>query len=71
MQMPWELTLIVVAMLLSMQGCANSPAPIASSCVWLRPIIVDSGYETRLTENEKVQILALDRNIKATCGVKP
>ena len=65
--------LLVTAMLLSTVGCETSkrqaPVPVTdSACVWLKPIIVSPGYETRLTRSEKQQILALDQKIKALCG---
>ena len=38
------------------------------ACVWIKTIVLDDGYETRLTRAEKEQILAHDLNVERNCG---
>lgn len=65
------LALLLTGLALWMTGCASSPAPRSDACGWLRPIIVDPGYETRLTLDERKQILAFDDKVTAFCPAMP
>ena len=53
-------------MLVSVAGCVE-PAAIPDACTWLKPVIVDPGFETRLTDREKDQILTLDEHVEKYC----
>lgn len=59
--------LLLLGISLWMSGCAASPAPVPDACGWLRPVILDPGYDLRLTSSEKRQILALDEKIVSFC----
>lgn len=56
--------LIVIGLAMLLAGCQTT-APIRC---WGAPIIVDSGYETRLTHDEKAQILAHNETGASVCG---
>jgi hypothetical protein len=52
----------------SMNACSvfrGSPSP--NECAWVSLIILDDGYETRLTTAEKQQILAHDEAVERIC----
>lgn len=48
-------------------GCAVSLESRSDACVWIKTIILDEGFETRLTRNEKEQILVHDENVERNC----
>jgi hypothetical protein len=53
-------------------NAAPAPAPVvnvtvASSCGWETAFYPDTGYETRLTHNEKVWIVEHNEKVKAFC----
>jgi hypothetical protein len=58
-------------------GSAASPAPlevnvtVASSCSWEAPFYPDAGFETRLTRNEKVWIVAHNAKVAEFCPQAP
>ena len=65
---------IACLILLSMTGCGSSSGVQTgvaqpSECAWLKPVTLDPGYEARLTDAEKKQILAMDLNIQKICGL--
>jgi len=48
-------------------GACSSPAPISNACGWEHQIIPDSGFETRWTRNEKVQIVEHNADVAKFC----
>lgn len=52
---------------LLMQSCVSSPAR-SDACSSYSLIILDRGYETRLTADEKRQILDFDKTYSAECA---
>ena len=64
-QRKWIRLSLVIAMLPLLATCNASPVP--SACGWLKPVILDQGYATRLTTSEQRQIDALDNKIVEFC----
>ena len=56
--------LLVSLMLVSMSACETT---VVSDCSWARVIILDSGYESRLTRGEKVQVLQHNEKVVSNC----
>lgn len=65
--MPWKRMLLAIATILSCASCSSSPAT-DNDCAWLKPVILDPGYGSRLTDAEMAQIAALDKTIVKVCG---
>jgi len=58
--------LALAAILLA--GCVATTRPAPDVCPpWVKVIIVDMGFETRLTVEEKRQILLHDENVERFC----
>jgi hypothetical protein len=51
----------------SLLAACSSPAPISNACGWEHQIIPDSGFETRWTRNEKVQIVEHNADVAKFC----
>ena len=49
------------------QGCLNTAASPDSACASFSTIILDPGYQTRLTDAEKRQVLAYDDKLTVLC----
>lgn len=64
----WTKILLALPLLILIADCAVSlESPSPDACVWIKTIILDEGYETRLTRDEKEQILAHDLNVERNC----
>lgn len=61
-------TIIVLSALL-LAGCATTPIPIGLPCS-VGPVVLDSGASTRLTRNEKEQVVTLNRTGEVLCHWK-
>lgn len=59
-----------LALSLMLAGCAVSPVPIGLPCN-VGPIYLDKGASTRLTRDEQVQIVTLNRAGEQLCRWKP
>lgn len=62
--------LILVALLAALAGCATSPIPLGLPCS-VGPIILDKGSSTRLTRDEKGQIVVVNETGEKLCRWKP
>lgn len=63
-----RLIFAVLTLTLWTSACAVSlESASPDACVWIKPIILDDGFETRLTRDEKEQILAHDLNVERNC----
>lgn len=60
----------VSALVVLLAGCATSPIPLALPCS-VGPVILDKGASTRLTRNEKEQIVALNQSGAKLCRWAP
>lgn len=61
-----EKVLILISVAVLLAGCQTT-TPVRC---WGAPIIVDSGFETRLTREEKEQIVAHNETGAKVCGWK-
>lgn len=57
---------LAVAGLLALGGCATSPIPLGLPCS-VGPILLDKGASTRLTRDEQVQIVTLNKSGQQLC----
>lgn len=65
---PAEMTrLALLALVVAVVSCTR----VASVDCVVQPIWLDDGFETRLTEDEKRQVLALNEWLEQQCGAKP
>lgn len=47
---------------------SSKPVPIvANDCAWAVRIVPDPGWETRWTDNEKRQVVLLNRDVQKNC----
>lgn len=61
---------LIVAGVLLLTGCAHSPIPIGMPCT-IGPIYLDKGAATRLSRDEKKQIILVNETGEKLCGWKP
>ena len=60
---------ILLLPLLALGGCATAPIPIGLPCT-VGPVILDKGASTRLTRDEKEQIVVINRAGEQLCRWK-
>ena len=51
--------------LISLSSCAS---PVNDPCGWVKPILLDKGYETRLTDFEAREIDKYDQDVVKNCN---
>jgi len=61
--------LLVALLFLPLAACATSPIPLGLPCS-VGPVLLDHGATTRLTRNEKEQIVTLNRTGERLCAWK-
>ena len=61
---------VILTTVLALAGCAHSPIPIGLPCT-VGPIYLDHGASTRLTRDEKKQVLLVNETGEKLCGWKP